>query len=67
MRRTTSTIPFGYELSEDGKEYIPIEKELELLKKAAKKQQIKMADIEYQFSKNKKYTPQTRKVNKGGN
>ena len=34
MKRTTSTIPFGYELSEDKKEYIPVEKELELLEKA---------------------------------
>tara|TARA_X000001382_G_scaffold114274_1_gene92519 strand:+ start:58 stop:291 length:234 start_codon:yes stop_codon:yes gene_type:complete len=34
LKRTTSTIPFGYELSEDGKEYIPIEKELELLNTA---------------------------------
>ena len=34
MRRTSSTYPFGYELSEDGIEYIPIEKELELLEKA---------------------------------
>ena len=34
MKRTTSTIPFGYELSEDGREYIPVEKELELLEKS---------------------------------
>ena len=37
------------------------------LEKAKKKKQIKMADIEYQFSKNKKYTPQTRKERKGNN
>ena len=34
LKRTTSTIPFGYELSEDKKEYIPVEKELELLEKS---------------------------------
>ena len=31
---TSSTIPFGYKLSEDQKTYEPVEKELELLDKA---------------------------------
>jgi len=33
MRRTSSTIPFGYRLSEDEKTLEPIEKELESLDK----------------------------------
>jgi len=32
--RTSSTIPFGYKLSEDEKTYEPVQKELELLDKA---------------------------------
>lgn len=34
VNRTSSTVPFGYKLSEDQKVYEPIEKELELLDKA---------------------------------
>jgi len=32
--RSSSTVPFGYKLSEDQKTYEPVEKELELLDKA---------------------------------
>ena len=34
INRTSSTVPFGYKLSEDQKVYEPVEKELELLDKA---------------------------------
>jgi len=34
INRTSSTVPFGYKLSEDQKIYEPVEKELELLDKA---------------------------------
>ena len=34
ISRTSSTVPFGYKLSEDQKIYEPVEKELELLDKA---------------------------------
>ena len=34
VNRSSSTIPFGYKLSEDSKSYEPVERELELLDRA---------------------------------